>query len=68
MLYVLVISSGHVVTLPPTLGCHGTQHVIHKYNQPSNPKRLIGKDDLTKPLFLGRLRLERIISNQMVGQ
>ena len=29
---------------------------------------IIGMDYLTAPLYLGRLRLERLTSNQMVGQ
>ena len=43
----------------PTLGCHDTQNVLHKYNHPTKPIRLICMDGLTKPLFLGRLRHER---------
>ena len=51
-----------------TLGCHDTQIVLHKYNHPTKPIRLICMNGLTKPLFLGRLRHERLTSNQMVGQ
>ena len=54
-----------------TLGCHDTQNVLHKYNHPSDPTkplRFICMDGLTKPHFLGRLRHERLTSNQMVGQ
>ena len=53
-----------------TLGCHDTQNVLYKYNHPlaSKPIKLICMDGLTKPRFLGRLRLERLISNRMVGQ
>ena len=52
----------------PTLGCHDTQNVLHKYSHPSKPIRLIFMDGLTKPLFLGRLRLEQLTSNLMVSQ
>ena len=38
------------------------------YNHPTKPIWLICMDCLTKPLFLGRLRHERLTSNQMVGQ
>ena len=51
----------------PTLGCHDTQNALHKYNHPTEPIRLICIDGLTKPLFLGRLRHERLTSNQIVG-
>ena len=52
----------------PTLGCHDTQNVLHIYNDPTKPIRLLCMDGLTKPLFLGRLRHERLTSNQLVGQ
>ena len=54
----------------PILGCHDTQNVLHKYNNPSKPKLLLllCMDGLNKPLFLGRLRLERFTSNQRVGR
>ena len=52
----------------PKLGCHDTQNVLHKYIHPTKPIRLICMDGLTKPLFLGKLRHERLTSNQMVGQ
>ena len=55
--------------LYPTLGCHDTQNVLrHKYNRQTKPIRPISMDGLTKPHFLGRLRHERLTSNQMVGQ
>ena len=54
----------------PILGCHDTKNVLHKYNNPSKPKLLLllCMDGLNKPLFLGRLRLERFTSNQRVGR
>ena len=51
-----------------TLGCHDTQNVHHKYNHPRKPTLFICMNGQTKPLFLVRLRLERLTSNQMVGQ
>ena len=68
MLYVPVNSNGHVGTLPQfygTLGYNDTQNLLHKYNHPTKPIRLVCMDDLTKPLFLGRLRHERLTSNQI---
>ena len=67
MLYVPVNSNGRVGTLPPfygksilwempPLGCHDTQNLHQKCNNQSKPVRIICMDDLTKPLFLGRLR------------
>ena len=53
--------------LYPKLGCHGTQNVLRKYNHPTKQIRRICMNGLIKPLFLGRLRLERLTSNQMVG-
>ena len=52
----------------PKLGCHDIQNVLQIYH-PRNPLWLItyGWHDL-KPLFPGRLRSERLISNQMVSQ
>ena len=47
----------------PTLVCHDTQNVLHRYNQPSKPIRLICMDGVTKPFSLDRLRLERLTSN-----
>ena len=43
------------------------QNAVHKYNHPTKAIRLICMDGLTKPLFLGRLRHERLTSNQMVS-
>ena len=58
-LYVPVNSNGHVGTLPPFYGTftqhEDTQNGLHKYNQPTEPIRLICMYGLTKPLFLGRL-------------
>ena len=67
MLYVPFNCNGNVGTLPPILWdfyptCHDTQNVLHKYNHPSKPIRLTCMDGLTKPLFLGRLRLEWLTS------
>ena len=47
MLYAPFNNNGHVGTLPPfyvtypTLGFHDTQNVLHKYNHPTKPIRLI---------------------------
>ena len=79
-LYVPVNSSGHVWTLPPLYGTFTqnedvmTSNTCLKYNHPTKPQRLIiyiyymcEWFDL-KPLFLGKLRPERLTSNQMVSQ
>ena len=66
MFYVPVNSNDHVWTLPPF---YGHQDVMTlKNNRPTKPIRFICMDGLTKPHFLGRLRHEQLISNQMVGQ
>ena len=49
----------------PALECHDTQNVLHEYNHPIKPLRRMCMDGLTKPLFLGRRRLERLTSNHM---
>ena len=44
-------------------------NMCFKYNHPTEPKGLICADGLTlEPLFLGRLRPERLTSNQIVSQ
>ena len=75
MFYIPVNNNGHSPTMASnlwdldlTLGYHDTQNVLHKYNHPAKPIRLICMDGLIKPLFLGRLRHERLTSNQMVNQ
>ena len=52
----------HIDKIGIKLGWHDTQNVLHKYNHPCKPI------SLTKPLFLGSLTLERLISNHMVSQ
>ena len=65
MFYVPVNSKGHAEALPPI---YGTFHVFHECNHPTKPISLICMNGLSRPLFLGSLRLERLTSNQMVGQ
>ena len=55
-------STAMIGTLSPFYGTF-TQH-----KDVRTLKMLVCMDDLTKPLFLGRLRHERLTSNQMVGQ
>ena len=59
MPYVPVNSNGHVrdvasilvVDFYPTLGWHGTQNVLHIYNYPTKPIRLICMNGLTKTVL-----------------
>ena len=74
MLYVPVNSQGHVGTLPPHYGTFTQNEDVMTSNKclkyPSNQAKkayMYGRFDL-KPLFLGKLRPERITSNQMVSQ
>ena len=48
--------------LPNIRMSYDTQNDLHKYDYPSKPIRLRCMDGLTKSLFLGRLRLERLTS------
>ena len=75
ILYVPVNSNGHVGTLPPSYGTF-TQHYdvmtlkmcFIKITTQLSQKVLYVLYGLTLPLFLGRLRHERLTSNQMVIQ
>ena len=74
MLYVPVNSQGHVGTLPPHYRTFTQNEDVMTSNKclkyPSNQAKKAyryGRFDL-KPLFLGKLRPERITSNQMVSQ
>ena len=70
MFYVPVNSSDQVGTLPPLYWTFTqnedvmTSNKCLKYNHPTKPQR---RFDL-KPLFLGKLRPERLTSNLMVSQ
>ena len=60
----------HLWDFYPTLGCHGTQNMLRKYmyNHPTKSIRILCMYGLTRPVFPGRLRHERLTSDQMVGQ
>ena len=75
VLYVPVNSQGHVGTLPPLYGTLTqnedvmTSNKCFKYKPSNNAGRayMCGWLDL-EPLFLGRLRPERLTSNQIASQ
>ena len=68
MLYVPVNSNGHTGSCLHFMGLlpNNRMNVLNKYNHLSKPIRFICMDGLTKPLFLGRLRLERVDGRSVV--